>query len=159
VAGQTYLLDKTYRNDANQRILKYTALVAGLVNGAGYATVPGAANAPRVLGVAQEDIVENGVNAWVGGVAQITSGQAPVAGAPTQLGKNVRVAKAGIARVIAAGAIAVGDWVNVADNQGRVKTVSEAAGTLVNVLGQAETAAANAGDIIHVALNIHSRHA
>lgn len=158
MAGQTTLLDKSYRNDANVRILKYTALVIGATNGAGYAGVPTAANAGKLVGIAKEDIFEPGVAPWSGGQAQITSGQAPSAGAPSLQGRSIQVAKEGIVRCIAAGAIAAGDWVNVADNQGRVKTVNEVAGTLVNVIGLAETAATQAGDIIQVSLQMHSRH-
>ena len=42
------------------------------------------------------------------------------------------------------------DEVNVADSSGRVKTVSESAGTLVYVLGRAQTKASNANDIVIV---------
>ena len=51
---------------------------------------------------------------------------------------------------MAASAISVGDEVNVADSQGRVKTVSETAGTLVYVLGRAMDSAGQTGDVIRV---------
>lgn len=158
MAQQTQLLTKSYKNDANVRILKYTALVVGPTNGAGYAAPPTGANVGNIVGVALEDIFEPGVNPWTNGQPQIQSGQAPSAGAPSLQARNIQVAKSGIVRVIAAGAIAVGAPVNINDNQGRVKAVNEAGGTLVHVLGYAETAAANAGDIIHVFLAPHDRH-
>jgi len=158
MAGMTAHLVKAYRNDANVRVLKSTVLVVGVANGAGYAAAPGAANAGKIVGVSLEDVCENDINPWVGGVAQIQTGQAPAAGARTLLGRNISVAKDGIVPVIAASAIAAGDWVNINDAQGRIKTVNEAGGTLVNVLGMAETAAAAAGDVIRVSVNIHSRH-
>jgi len=152
MAQQTIGLTKSYKNDANVRILKYTALVQGPTNGAGFAAVPAAANAAGFCGAAIEDIFEPGVNPWVNGTPQYSSGSAPSAGAPTLQARNLQVAKSGIVRLIAASAIAVGAAVNIADNQGRVKTVNEGAGTLVNAIGYAETAAVNAGDIVHVCL-------
>ena len=67
---------------------------------------------------------------------------------------NVAVQNAGDAICIAAGAIAKGAQVNVADNQGRVKTVSEGAGTDVNKVGVALEAAAALGDQVMVGLQI-----
>ena len=65
-------------------------------------------------------------------------------------GRPVSVCVAGRARAVAASAINEGDEVNVADSSGRVKTVSESAGTLVYVLGRAQTKASNANDIVIV---------
>ncbi len=157
MAGATVHIPKTYRNNANTRIAKYSVLVVGSL-GAGYAGAPGVANAGAIVGVAMEDICENDVNAWAGGVQQFKTGDAPAAGSRSLQGRNITVAKSGIVRVNAAGAINVGDWVNIADVYGRVKTVNEAASTLVNILGMAETAAAAAGDVIQVSLQMHSRH-
>ncbi len=75
----------------------------------------------------------------------------------TIAGRGVSVRKAGIANVVAAAAVAIGDPVNIADAQGRVKALNEAAGTKVECLGFAETAAAAAGDIIEVFICPHQR--
>lgn len=73
-------------------------------------------------------------------------------------GMNVGVRKAGIARVIAAGPIDVGDPVNVADAMGRVKSVyNHHEGGDVNCLGFAETAADKEGDVIEVFISLHER--
>ena len=133
MAGATSVLDKTYKNEVAAGITKYSALVHG--TGAGGAQLPAAANAANLVGVAQEEV------------------EAPSGG--SAVGRGVSVRKLGITRVIAAQAISVGDFVNVADAQGRVKPLNEVAGTLVHVLGMAETVATAAGDIVQVFLSIH----
>ncbi|HBF33016.1 TPA: hypothetical protein DDW35_00495 [Candidatus Sumerlaeota bacterium] len=70
---------------------------------------------------------------------------------------NVAIRKAGIARVTASGAIAVGAPVNIAGTSGKVKTISEATGTKVQCLGFAETASSADGDIIEVFIALHER--
>ena len=71
--------------------------------------------------------------------------------------KSVAVRKAGIAEVIAAGAITVGSPVNIAGSTGKAKAISETAGTKINCLGFAETAASADGDIIEVFISLHER--
>lgn len=90
------------------------------------AKLPGAANAGKILGVTIESTSATG------------------------RGCNVRMG--GIAYVKVASAVAVGDLVNIADTAGRIKKVSEAAGTVVYVLGQALTAASNANEMVEVLL-------
>jgi hypothetical protein len=124
-----YLMDKTYRISASGGIASARAVVAG--SSAGYCDLPAAANAGNILGVT------------------VTS--------QTELARGISVRKAGIADVAAAGAIAAGSPVNIADVQGRVKTVNEATGTKVQCIGFAETSAAQAGDIIEVFISIHER--
>ncbi len=123
----SYILDKAYGIDEPSGVGAYRVVVHG--DNPGEAKLPGAANAGQLLGVT-------------------THGQ-------TREGGNVAVRKAGIARVMAASAIALGDPVNVAGTSGKVKTVNET-NTLVSVLGFAETAAAADGDIIEVFLSMHS---
>ncbi len=55
---------------------------------------------------------------------------------------------------VAASAIAVGDYVNIADTGGRVKTVSEAAGVVVFLVGEALSSASAAGDHVSVDLRL-----
>jgi hypothetical protein len=99
--------------------------------------------------VAQESILPNGYNDYSGGVNQITSGTAWPAGAvpASAAGRAINIRCWGRTKAIAASAIAVGDRCNIADSQGRLKTVNEAAGTLVHEVGVAETPASAAGDI------------
>ena len=74
--------------------------------------------------------------------------------------KGVLVKESGRSRVVAAGVIAVGDAIGIADNTGKVKSVqtdmAAAPGTakVVNVLGYARTAAGADGDEIEVQINI-----
>lgn len=125
----SYILDKAYAIDEVAGIGAYRVVIAG--TNAGEAKLPAAANSAKVLGVT-------------------THGQ-------TLQGANVAVRKAGIARCIAAGAITVGAPVNVAGSSGKVKVISEGAGTKVNCIGFAETAAAADGDLVEIYLQLHER--
>ncbi len=124
-----YILDKAYSNTEAAGVGAYLVVVQGAA--AGQAKLPTAANAGAILGV--------------------TVHSQSLAGA------NVAVRKAGIARVKAAGAIAVGAPVNIAGASGKVKAVSESTGTKVNCLGFAETAAAADGDLVEVFISLHER--
>ncbi|MNY46286.1 hypothetical protein D3C86_1814530 [compost metagenome] len=93
------------------------------------AKLPGAANAGKIVGVTIEKT--------------------------TETGRSGAVRMGGLVPIKAASAITAGDLVNVADTQGRVKTVSETAGatdTLVNVVGKAVTTVANANELVMVYL-------
>ncbi len=89
---------------------------------------PAAANAKAFLGISQES--QSGQN------------------------KPVAVRKIGISRAVAAGPIAAGDYINIADATGKVQScqaaVDAAPGVAAqtNVIGQAETAAGADGDVI-----------
>lgn len=124
-----YILDKSYEVEDASGIPAHRVVVAGAV--AGRAKLPTGANAAGVLGIT-------------------THGQ-------TRQGAAVAVRKAGIARVEAAGAIALGAPVNVAGATGRVKAIDEAAGTKVQCVGFAETTASAAGDLVEVFLAPHER--
>lgn len=69
-------------------------------------------------------------------------------------GQHVAVQNAGEAICIASAAIALNADVNIANAEGRVKTVSEATGTVIQYVGKAKTAATANGDQITVALDI-----
>lgn len=124
-----YLMDKTYRISTTGGAPRGRVVVVG--SGAGVCTLPGAANAGKILGVT---VTSQGV-----------------------AGRSISVRKAGTAEVTAASAIAVGDPINIADNQGRVKKINESSGTKTQCLGFAETAATNAGDMVEVFISVHER--
>lgn len=125
----SYILDKAYKvTDANG-VDANLVVVQG--TNAGECALPGAANAGAILGVTvHSQSLQN---------------------------KNVSVRKAGIASVVAAGAISVGAPVNIAGTSGKVKAIDETSGTKINCVGFAETAASADGDIIDVFLSLHER--
>ena len=125
----SYILDKAYKvTDANG-VDANLVVVQG--TNAGECALPGAANAGAILGVTMHS--------------------------QSLQNKNVSVRKAGIASVVAAGAISVGVPVNVAGTSGKVKAIDETSGTKINCVGLAETAASADGDIIDVFLSLHER--
>lgn len=125
----SYILDKAYKvTDANG-VDANLVVVQG--TNAGECALPGAANAGAILGVTMHS--------------------------QSLQNKNVSVRKAGIASVVAAGAISVGAPVNVAGTSGKVKAIDETSGTKINCVGFAETAASADGDIIDVFLSLHER--
>jgi hypothetical protein len=124
-----YLMDKAYRVGAAAGVSANLVVVQGSV--AGECTVPGGANAGAILGVTMHS--------------------------QSQQGRSVAVRKAGIAECVASTAITAGSPVNIAGASGRVKPVSETAGTKINCLGFAETGCAGDGDIVEVFLSIHER--
>lgn len=69
-------------------------------------------------------------------------------------GEGVSVRTEGEAPVRIASAVAVGDYINVANVAGDVKTVSEAVGADVFLVGEALTPGGQAGDIIVVDLKL-----
>lgn len=124
-----YLMDKTYRISTSGGVASRRIVVAG--SSTGHCELPAEANAGKILGVT------------------VTS--------QSELGRGVSVRKAGIAEVVAAGAITPGSPVNIADANGRVKTVNELEGSKVQCLGFAESGATQAGDVIEVFISIHER--
>ncbi|HUT26081.1 MAG TPA: hypothetical protein VM492_17235 [Sumerlaeia bacterium] len=126
-----YILDKAYKITDSGGVGANLVVVQGA--NAGECAAPGAANAGAVLGVTvHSQSLQN---------------------------QNVTVRKAGIARVVAAGAVSLGDPVNVAGTSGKVKAIDETTGTKINCLGFAETAASADGDIIEVFISLHERSA
>ncbi|MEN6625217.1 MAG: hypothetical protein ABFD69_03200 [Candidatus Sumerlaeia bacterium] len=125
----SYILDKAYAITETSGVGAYLVVVQG--TNAGEAKLPAAANAGSILGVTVHSQALEGA--------------------------NVAVRKAGIARVKAAGAISVGAPVNIAGTTGKVKAINETAGTKIECLGFAETAASADGDIIEVYIALHQR--
>ncbi len=124
-----YILDKAYKATDAAGVEAYAVVVHGV--NAGECRLPAAANDAKILGVTVH--------------------------AQTLQNHSVSVRKAGIARVVAAGAIALGAPVNIAGATGRVQTVGPHASGKANCLGFAETAATAAGDIIEVFICLHER--
>lgn len=107
-------------------------------------------------GVARNRVVVQGTNAYevknpaasnaskIRGITEFASGNSGY----------VTVRRGGSYRATAASAIAVGDYVNIADTAGRVKTINEAASTVVYIVGEAMTAASASGDEVDVDLKL-----
>jgi hypothetical protein len=130
--GQVTLLDVTYTIDNVGGVTQFAAVVQGASDGS--CALPGGANVAGFLGFAKTSQAKQN--------------------------KGVNVARLGIARAIAAGAISRGDRVQIADNQGRVQSAEAAIVAVlqnpaanVNVIGRAENTVANAGDIVYVFIN------
>ena len=104
-------------------------------------------------------LIPSGTADYSSGQYNIVSGTAWPANAipSTAQGEEVQVIRHGISRCVASSAVSRGDELNIADNQGRVKTVSESAGTLVYVVGFAEDAASAAGDVIRVLVSPYNK--
>jgi len=127
------ILDKAYTVTETDGVAAYRVVVQGA--NAGECALPGAQNADKILGVT--------THAQDVSIVSV---------------RNIFVRKSGIARVEAAGAVAVGDAVNVAGTTGKIKSIGdESIGTKVKVLGFAETAAQADGDIIEVFIAMHER--
>ncbi|HEV2425878.1 MAG TPA: hypothetical protein VGZ29_13700 [Terriglobia bacterium] len=155
MAGATNGLALGFRADANVRVFKFTAMVQSTANpstqGQQFAALPAAANAAGVLGVTVEHFVEP--NYFVPQGTNPTT----VTGAPPTLynlqNRGLTLQVNGVARCIAASPINQGQLVNIADNYGRVKAVSEAAGTTVYPVGMALHNVTAANDVVQVELN------
>ncbi len=155
------ILDKTYRLATSVQVGKFTVVVADSSVYVDGCQVPAAANAAIPLGVAQESIIPDAIADYKSGQYSIVSGTAwPTNSIPASAaGRNVRVRREGITHAVASGIIARGDRCNVADSQGRIKTINESAGTVVYEVCEAEEAAAVAGDVIRVRLTLITRKA
>lgn len=156
------VFDRSGTLNSNVEIGKYTVVVMSTATYADGVDVPAAANAGTIAGIAQEGVFPNGFAEYKNGVYQIVSNTAwPANAIPSSVNgtRKIRYVFSGVSRVMAAGAISSGDELNIADNQGRVKTVSEGAGTLIFVLGDAMEPATQAGDIIHARINLIRRKA
>ncbi len=146
------------RADANKRIAKYTVLVKSTVNTSDqknrYAAIPAGANAAGIMGVTVEHFVEPNFFVKEGTDPTTVTGTAPTL--YNLMGRPVPLwIEGAVARCYASGAINQGDEVNIADANGRVKTVSEAAGTQVFVVGIAQNNTAAANDIVEVLLSFY----
>ena len=144
-------IDQSYHLNDNIEIGKFTCLAPDTSVSADGCNVPSGANG-QFLGVAQESILPDAMADYSGGQYTLVSGTAWPAGAipASGLGRNIRTRMFGISRVVASGAITRGAYVNIANAQGQIKAVSEAVGTMINVVGIAIDAAVNAGDVIRV---------
>ena len=144
-------IDQSYHLNANLEIGKFTCLAPDTSVYVDGCNVPSGANG-QFLGVAQESILPDAMADYSGGQYTLVSGTAwPTGAIPASgLGRNIRTRMFGISRIVASGAITRGAYVNIANAQGQIKAVSEAVGTMINVVGIAIDAAVNAGDVIRV---------
>ena len=144
-------IDQSYHLNYNIEIGKFTCLAPDTSVYADGCNVPSGANA-QFLGVAQESILPDAMADYSGGQYTLVSGTAwPTGAIPASgLGRNIRTRLFGISRVVASGAITRGAYVNIANANGQIKTVSEAVGTMINAVGIAIDTAVNAGDVIRV---------
>lgn len=143
-----------FRAQANKRIAKFSALVkdtADTTQNQQYAGLPGAANAPGFMGVTTEHFVEPNYFVPQGTDPSTVTGTTPVL--YNLVGRAITVQDMGIARFYSASAINQGDAVNIADVYGRVKTATEAAGT-VNRIGYAQNTTSAVNDVVEVLISI-----
>jgi hypothetical protein len=124
-----YILDKAYKVADVTGVEAYSVVVHGA--NPGECRLPTAANDGKILGVTVH--------------------------AQANPNHSVSVRKAGIARVVAAGAIALGAPVNIADTAGRVQALAPHPSGKAQCLGFAETPATASGDIIEVFISLHER--
>lgn len=146
-----------FRSDANVRIHKFTVLVKSSTNTstqkAIYAAVPAGQNGAGVLGVLTEHFVEPNYFVAQGTNPTTVTGTTPTLYNLASRGMTLQVN--GVARCLAAGAINQGDTLIVADNSGRVQSLSGAglaSGTTAYTVGTAQHGVSNANDVVLVRL-------
>ncbi len=139
--------------DANVRVVRGACMVPGTVNTSTqfdvFAALPAAANGV-FLGAASEDRFETGFKFDSNTDPTTVTGTTPAAPYNLQA-KPIGLVRRGRFPLIAAGAIALGVYVKIGDTFGRVTAVGgEAAGTVVQVVGQALNVTGAANDIVEV---------
>ncbi len=141
-----------FKLDANVRVVRGTAMVKSVTNSSNqsdqFAALPAGANGV-FIGAAAEDFFEPNFFYAAGTDPTTVTGTTP-GGNYTLTKKPISVIRKGVFPLIASGVINQGDFVNIADAFGRVKTVNEAVGTVVTVVGQALHATAAANDLVYV---------
>jgi hypothetical protein len=147
----------SFRSGVNERISKFLCLVKDTsltVQNQQYVTLPGAANAPGVLGVTIEHFVEPNYFVPQSTAPESFTGTAPVL--YDLEGRAIQLQVNGIARVYAAGAVNQGDMLVIADEYGRVNNtanLSISAGTKIYTVGIAQNTTVEADDVVEVLLN------
>jgi hypothetical protein len=146
-----------FRSGVNERISKFLVLVKDTSltsQNQQYCTLPGAANAPGVLGVTIEHFVEPNYFVPQSTPPESFTGSTPVL--YNLEGRAIQLQVNGIARVYAAGAVNQGDELVIADEYGRVNNtanLSISAGTKIYTVGIAQNTTAEADDVVEVLLN------
>jgi hypothetical protein len=146
-----------FRSGVNERIAKFLVLVKDTsltVQNQQYVTLPGAANAPGVMGVTIEHFVEPNYFVPQGTPPESFTGSTPTL--YNLEGRGLTLQVNGIARCYAAGAVNQGDMLVVADTYGRVNNtanLSIAAGTKIYSVGIAQNTTQEADDVVEVLLN------
>ncbi len=145
-----------FRFKLNERVYKFTALVTDTTDttqNQQFCTLPGASNAPGVMGVTIEHFVEPNYFVPQSTNPTTVTGTAPVL--YSLVGRAIQLQVNGIARCIAAGAVNQGDLLVIADAFGRVNNtanLSIAAGTKIFPVGIAQNTTAAVNDIVEVLL-------
>jgi len=142
-----------FKMDSNVRVVRGACMVKSVTNSSTqqnqYAALPAAANGV-FIGAAAEDLFEPGYFYTAGTDPTTVTGTTPGGNYNLQ-GRPIALVRKGVFPLIASGVINQGDFVKIADIYGRVQSVGgEAAGTLVNVVGQAMHATAAANDLVYV---------
>ncbi len=156
---------QSFRADANVRVAKYSVMVKAATNTSSqqkrYAAVPAGANALGILGVTVDHFVEPNFFIAQGTDPSTVTGTVPVApyasGTQQLMGRPLDLQVNGVARCYCASVVAQGDELNIADVYGRVKTVSEATGTVVGVVGIAQHATLAINDVVMVRLSFYTK--
>jgi len=149
-------LTVAFRSGVNERIAKFLALVKDTsltTQNQQYVTLPGAANAPGVMGVTIEHFVEPNYFVPQGTAPESFTGTTPTL--YNLEGRGLTLQVNGIARCYAAGAVNQGDMLVVADTYGRVNNagnLSISAGTKIYTVGIAQNSTQEADDVVEVLL-------
>ncbi len=156
-------LTVAFRSGVDKRIAKFSVLTIDTTDttqNQQYAQLPGASNAPGVLGVTIEHFVEPNYFVPQGTDPSTVTGTAPVL--YNLKGRGVTLQVNGIAKVYAAGAVNQGDQLVVADVYGRVNNLANlsiSAGTKIYLVGIAQNTTAAVNDVVEVLLNFAPTHA
>jgi hypothetical protein len=127
-------VDRTYETAVDLSESQFCVVV---MDSNGKATLPSAAGAGSILGVLQNR---------------------PGYKQDRKIGRAARIRKSGLTKVKAASAFAIGDPLEIADTQGRVRKATQPSstwtGTRVNIVGQAEQAASGPDEMVVMNVNI-----
>jgi hypothetical protein len=146
-----------FRSGVNERIAKFLVLVKDTsltVQNQQYVTLPGAANAPGVMGVTIEHFVEPNYFVPQGTPPESFTGSTPTL--YNLEGRGLTLQVNGIARCYAAGAVNQGDMLVVADEYGRVNNTSNlsiSGSTMIYTVGIAQNTTGATNDVVEVLLN------
>jgi hypothetical protein len=161
------VLRKSYKSRDNVMVGKFTVAVLDTSN-EGQFHISASANAGPIAGVATESLIPDAMQDYAAGKYITPSGAAwPSGSIPASgTGKGVSFAVApSIIRVLAGDTIAIGDRVNIKATttinavsvMGSVKAISETTGSTVYEVGEALSAAGQAGDVIRVRLTMDKK--
>lgn len=147
---------RTVRMKQNKRIFKYTALVIDAADSNQqniYADIPGAANATGFMGFLNDQhFIEPGGLYFVPQGTNPTTVTGSVPGTYSLAGRNATIVNQGETFAIAAGVVAEGDLLAIADSSGRVNNMANLGLTIstANIVARALQPSTAANDLIRV---------